>query len=94
MVTEAKDGVEAVYEPYMVEVSRLEASRVVCMKLQVAADLLAARRPHKADQCGRGKRAHAKAIKDEQRNAVKNEAVKRLRPALETAETSLPEAAP
>ena len=85
---------EAVYEPYTVEVKRHEASWVACMKMQVAADLLAARRPHKADERGRGKRAFAKAAKDVSRDAVKEESVKRLKPAPETSETSLPEAAP
>jgi hypothetical protein len=94
VVTEANDGAEAVYEPYQVEAKRQEASWVVCMKMQVAADLLAARRPHKADLHGRGKRKHAKAICDVVRDAVKGGCVKRLRPAPETSETSLPEAAP
>ena len=94
IVAEAKDGVEAVYEPYTVQVKRHEASWVACMKMQVAADLLAARRPHKADQRGKGKRAFAKAAKDVTRDAVKAESVKRLKPAPETSETSLPEAAP
>ena len=85
---------EAVYEPYRVEVSRHEASWVACMKMQVAADQLAARRPHKADERGRGKRAYAKAVRDVERDSVKEESVKKLRPAPETSETSLPEAVP
>ena len=60
-----------------VEVTRHKASWVACMKMQVAADLLAARRPHKADERGKAKRAHAKAAQDASRDAVKMESVKR-----------------
>ena len=34
------------YEPYKVEMQRHHASWVACMKMQVAADQLSARRPH------------------------------------------------
>ena len=88
VVTEAKDGEEAVYEPYTVEVTRHKASWVACMKMQVAADLLAARRPHKADERGKAKRAHAKAAQDASRDAVKMESVKRLKPAASPDETA------
>ena len=49
LLREASDGVEAEYEPFQVEVQRQEASWVTCMKMQVAADLLAAKRPQQAE---------------------------------------------
>lgn len=79
LVAEAEDGQEAVYEPYAVLVDRQQASWVACMQMQVAADLLASRRPHKADERGKGKRAYAKSQNDLKRDAVKVETMKRIR---------------
>ena len=76
LVRDAKDGEEAVYEQYTMPLPRHHSSWIECMKMQVAADLLAARRPHHADiAAGKAKRAAGKRARDEARDAVKAEAV-------------------
>ena len=55
LVREARDGEEAEYEEYEVKVQRHEASCIACMRMQVAADLLAARRPHREEVAGLSK---------------------------------------
>ena len=78
LVRSARDGMEAVYAPYEVEVAHNEASWVVCMKLQVAADILASRRPHQLEVDNAAKRQAAKRKRDEKRDSVKAESVASL----------------
>ena len=62
------------YEQFTVPVQRHHASWIECMKMQVAADLLASRRPHEADQAiKKAKRAAAKRARDSERDDVKGE---------------------
>ena len=74
LIREASEGEEAVYEQFTVPVQRHHASWIECMKMQVAADLLASRRPHEADQAiKKAKRAAAKRARDSERDDVKGE---------------------
>ena len=74
LVSEAADGVEAVYEPYTVERKRGEASWVACFKMEVAADIIRGRRPHARELKERGEKQKAKKrLKDEQRDCMKAE---------------------
>jgi hypothetical protein len=74
LVTEASDGCEAVYEPYTVKTKRHEASWVACFKMEVAADILVGRRPHKRQMAEQdSKRKALKAHKDAQRDKTKTE---------------------
>jgi hypothetical protein len=76
MVSEAKDGQEAVYEAFQIQRQRQEASWVECMKMQVAADVLTARRQHEQDTAtATGKRAAAKRARDERRQITKTESI-------------------
>lgn len=45
------------------------------MEMQVAADLLAARRPHREEIAGLSKRQKAKRVRDASRDAVKAEGI-------------------
>ena len=75
LVHEARDGCEAVYEEKLVSVPRQDASWVACMRMQVAADMLASRRPHHAETERQGARKAAKRIRDAGRDAVKAEGI-------------------
>jgi hypothetical protein len=65
LIRPAADGAEAEYETYTENVPRQEASWVACMKMQVAADLLAAARPQQMEldrrsaKCALRKRARS-----------------------------------
>ena len=75
LIRAARDGEEAEYEEYTVEVPRQDASWIACMEMQVAADLLAARRPHREEIAGLSKRQKAKRVRDASRDAVKAEGI-------------------
>ena len=76
LVRDARDGEEAQYEPYTVSRNRQQASWVECMRMQVAADLLAVRRPHQIELDRKSARRMAtKHKRSEARDAVKAEAV-------------------
>ena len=75
LLHEARNGVEAVYEEHTVKVPRHHASWIECMKMQVAADLLVARRPYHGALKDMGKRNAAKKARRAARDGVKAEAI-------------------
>ena len=77
LVRAAQDGEEAVYEAFTTSVPRTEASWVACMKMQVAADLIAARRPQHSEvaESLMTKRRVAKRARDAVRDACKDECI-------------------
>ena len=78
LVSEATDGAEAVYEEVPVSMRRADASWVSCMKMQVAADLLASRRLHHQETGRQGARKAAKRARDISRDEVKAEQIDSL----------------
>ena len=78
LVTEAQDGLEAVYEERLVSVPRQEASWVACMKMQVAADMLASRRLHHAESGRQGAKKAAKRVRDAGRDDMKEEGIAKV----------------
>ena len=79
LVSEAANGVEAVYQAYDVHLPRTEASWVRCMKMQVAADVLASQRPQQAELDRKsGKRQATKRARAEARDSLKQESIASL----------------
>ena len=75
-MSEAADGVEAVYEPYQVETKRSVASWVACFKVEVAADIVRGMRPHEAQLLQqRAKKKAQKAHRDGKCTAVKGKVI-------------------
>ena len=76
LLSEAANGVEAVYEPYDVKTTRVDASWVACFKMEAAADIVRGSRPHERSlTMALGKRKAAKAWHDSQRDKVKKESI-------------------
>ena len=74
LVREAADGNEAVYESYVVETKRGQASWIACFAMEVAGDIIRGRRPHEAQLALKsGKRKAVKAHRDARRSIVKAE---------------------
>ena len=75
----ASDGAEAEYEALLVMAPRHEASWVACMKMQVAADLLAARRPQQVELDRKSaRRVCSKRARDKSRDSCKAESIESL----------------
>ena len=74
LVREARDGVEALYEPYFVQTKRGQASWVACFQMEVAGDIIRGRRPHEAQKLAEsGKRKASEKHRDSIRDRVKAE---------------------
>ena len=74
LVSEAADGVEAVYAPYEVETKRGQASWVSCFQMEVAGDIIRGKRPHEARLAAlSAKWRETKAHKDSKRDSVKTD---------------------
>ena len=76
LLSEAANGVEAVYEPYEVKTTRAQASWVACFQMEVAADIVRGSRPHEKQLTSLiGKRKAAKSWHDSKRDKLKKEGV-------------------